>query len=158
LVAGGNADLKPILARSLSLGVLAKPAFWPNTSLTINWAQIEKTDDIVVPLDVASNLQVLQQWFPNRITRALPVLNDSNGVGPITHIDGTGQRRDDKDPRLDRECRLRRRAPVMGPDSILRPADVFSRASRSRPRRSHHHRIGWASRLTHHSRRPRSVP
>lgn len=51
---GGNPDLKPEEADTLSIGVTLTPAFLPNFSMSIDWYQIEMKGLIgIVPLDVS---------------------------------------------------------------------------------------------------------
>jgi iron complex outermembrane recepter protein len=83
LTTGGDPDLRPEESESRSLGLILQPAFAPGLRFSVDWIQIDKTDNIRNLSLNQENLN-LELLVPGLVTRADPAPNDPFGVGRIT--------------------------------------------------------------------------
>lgn len=85
--AGGNPDLKPSSADSLSVGIRFEPKSTPALRLWANYWQIAIDDIIAIP--VPTRLLAGESLFPERVIRGLPSASDvAAGIpGPLQVID-----------------------------------------------------------------------
>lgn len=81
---GGNIELEPEQSESINLGLIFTPRFVPGLRVSVDYYQIEKSNNIVNP----SAQQILdnEQLFPSRVIRNPVQPGDSFAVGEITHI------------------------------------------------------------------------
>ena len=93
LTSGGNPDLRPERARSLSVGAVVTPGGSDGPRLSIDFTRITKHDEIV-PFQFATvqSLIANEADYPDRVTRA--ALTDADRAlgftaGPVTRVDLT---------------------------------------------------------------------
>ncbi|HRE80890.1 MAG TPA: TonB-dependent receptor [Opitutaceae bacterium] len=84
---GGNTNLKPESADTVSAGVVYSPASLPGFRVSLDYTNTKKDDAV----DLLSPQTILkyEQLLPGRVTRGDVPAGDSYTVGPITQIDAT---------------------------------------------------------------------
>jgi hypothetical protein len=87
--AGGNADLNPSSADSLSIGLRFEPKGLPAVRLGTNYWRIAIDDTIAIPS--AARLLAVENLFPERVVRGDPSASDiaAGRPGPVQLIDVT---------------------------------------------------------------------
>jgi iron complex outermembrane recepter protein len=86
-VSGGNASLRPEESTSWSGGIIFTPRQVPGLRLSVDYTQIDKTDNITT----LTRQQIVdnEAIFPDRVVRGPVPTGDPYGVGPITSVDIT---------------------------------------------------------------------